>query len=86
MDGSSETVTSSSIPSFCLLEPEMGPCEAAMNRWFYDSVQGECSTFMYGGCDGNQNNFQNKMSCENMCKPYEEMICPDIQVSILCSS
>ena len=36
----------------CLLEPDAGPCEAAIPAWYYDQEVGGCSMFLWGGCDG----------------------------------
>ncbi|VDM73267.1 unnamed protein product [Strongylus vulgaris] len=33
----------------------------------YDPAKGECVEFVYGGCEGNENNFQTKESCEKAC-------------------
>ena len=29
---------------------------------------GDCESFVYGGCDANANNFEDKETCENRCK------------------
>jgi len=51
----------------CSLQPVTGPCKAAFPRWFYDTKTGKCSQFIYGGCDGNRNNFRTKEECEKKC-------------------
>jgi hypothetical protein len=35
----------------CFLEPDPGPCEAAIPR-FYLGESGDCEQFLWGGCDG----------------------------------
>ena len=35
----------------CFLEPDPGPCEAAISR-FYLGEDGQCKEFLWGGCDG----------------------------------
>ena len=44
-------------PTPCSLPAEVGPCDAAIERWYFDSESGQCETFIYGGCEGNRNNF-----------------------------
>ncbi|KHN71624.1 Papilin, partial [Toxocara canis] len=35
--------------------------------WFYDTAEGRCSQFWYGGCEGNDNRFATKEQCETIC-------------------
>ncbi|PAV70271.1 hypothetical protein WR25_24086 isoform C [Diploscapter pachys] len=35
--------------------------------WYYDTVEGRCMEFWYGGCDGNQNRFGSREACEKVC-------------------
>lgn len=35
--------------------------------WFYDTTEGRCSQFWFGGCGGNENNFASKEQCEQIC-------------------
>lgn len=60
-------IDSSSVPSECLLEAKSGPCEAAMIRYYYDSKTGKCTTFTYGGCEANGNNFKSLSECQQRC-------------------
>ncbi len=53
--------------SICELPPATGPCEAAMQRYYYDVEQGDCLEFIYGGCDGNANNFETYTACLQAC-------------------
>ncbi|XP_073253673.1 putative Kunitz-type serine protease inhibitor [Porites lutea] len=63
-----EGVEDSSLPPrVCLLPPETGPCKAYFRRYFFHAKSGQCKEFIYGGCRGNQNNFLNKLSCEQKC-------------------
>ena len=45
----------------------MGPCRAAIGRYYYDASSGECTHFYYGGCNGNDNNFHTRKDCEAVC-------------------
>jgi hypothetical protein len=46
---------------------EGGPCNAAFERFFFNSVTLACEPFSYGGCGGNQNNFESLEECETTC-------------------
>lgn len=48
---------------FCKEAPEMGPCRASLTRWAWSSSTKGCSPFLYGGCEGNQNNFETMEAC-----------------------
>merc|ERR1719461_1228445 len=52
----------------CELPMEIGPCEAAMNRYYHNVDTGECELFLYGGCDGNANNFETVRECNEQCQ------------------
>jgi hypothetical protein len=55
------------MATVCALQPETGPCRAAIPRWAYDVATKTCKAFVYGGCDGNENNFQSEQDCEDAC-------------------
>ena len=51
----------------CKLKPVTGLCRAAIPRFYFDSNQGICRQFVYGGCGGNQNNFKTRQECRRRC-------------------
>ena len=51
----------------CKLSPDTGPCRAAFTRYFYNPTSEQCETFTYGGCEGNDNNFESLWECELEC-------------------
>ncbi|XP_061666584.1 WAP, Kazal, immunoglobulin, Kunitz and NTR domain-containing protein 2 [Syngnathoides biaculeatus] len=55
----------------CDLPSLQGPCKAYEPRWAYSSSLRQCQSFIYGGCGGNDNNFESKEACEEMC-PYRK--------------
>jgi len=55
------------ISEFCFLPDEHGPCSDNQIKWFYDSRDGICKQFRYGGCQSNGNNFNTREECEYRC-------------------
>nr|ABZ89561.1 dathoxin-1 [Dermacentor andersoni] len=53
-------------PAGCQLPAVTGPCKAMIKAWHYNS-KGKCQAFVYGGCEGNSNNFETKKMCEQRC-------------------
>ncbi|KAL3864686.1 hypothetical protein ACJMK2_006347 [Sinanodonta woodiana] len=51
----------------CFKPPVTGPCYGAFWNWYYNSLTGRCEQFLYGGCAGNDNNFQSRWQCYNAC-------------------
>ncbi|CDW53015.1 protein mig c; protein mig b; protein mig a [Trichuris trichiura] len=52
----------------CALPADEGPCLASVPKWYYDSSTGQCTNFVYGGCEGNGNRFSSKEECQNLCR------------------
>ncbi|GIY61357.1 papilin [Caerostris darwini] len=53
--------------SACDQEKVVGPCRAAFRRFFFNKQTGQCERFIYGGCQGNSNNFHSQEDCEAVC-------------------
>ena len=51
----------------CSLPKVVGPCEAFIPRWYFDKSVGRCKRFIFGGCQGNQNNFKTPADCVEAC-------------------
>ncbi|XP_054430034.1 eppin-like [Pteronotus mesoamericanus] len=62
----------------CSLPKDPGPCLALFHRWWYDKKNDTCASFIYGGCQGNNNNFQTKDLCLNMCS--KKRVCPKTKI------
>lgn len=56
-------------PALCQLPPETGMCKAIFHRFFYNATSDECEQFIYGGCQGNANNFKTIELCVRVCRP-----------------
>ena len=66
------------------MKAETGTCRASFEKWYFNVQTGKCETFVYGGCDGNGNNFASKEDCEGFCgvvAPREESTKPDCTLS-----
>ncbi|XP_028997846.1 low-density lipoprotein receptor-related protein 11 [Betta splendens] len=51
----------------CAAAPVVGPCKGTFPRWYYDQSAGQCKRFLYGGCQGNHNNFLQESDCVTEC-------------------
>ncbi|XP_006035847.1 kunitz-type serine protease inhibitor bitisilin-3-like [Alligator sinensis] len=51
----------------CKLPPEQGPCRGRIPRFYYNASSKRCELFMYGGCQGNANNFKTEEDCVAAC-------------------
>ncbi|XP_014590667.1 eppin-like isoform X3 [Equus przewalskii] len=69
------------LQDVCKMPKETGPCLGLFQRWWYDKKYDTCSTFIYGGCQGNNNNFQSKAVCQNICS--RKAMCPRTRVKCL---
>ena len=51
----------------CKAPADTGPCRARMRKWYYDAGKKRCFPFMYGGCGGNSNKYDNENECIQKC-------------------
>lgn len=54
----------------CLLPKDQGPCRNYIPKYYFDQASGQCKAFIYGGCQGNGNNFLRLKDCETACRCY----------------
>ncbi|KAM6202307.1 tissue factor pathway inhibitor 2 [Rhynchocyon petersi] len=57
----------------CLLPLDRGPCRALIPSFYYDRYTQSCRKFMYGGCEGNANNFDYRADCKKACSHIEKV-------------
>nr|XP_042905073.1 papilin [Parasteatoda tepidariorum] len=69
---------------YCFLGQDPGPCNIADVNWYYDSSDGVCKEFYYGGCKGNQNRFKTRKECETSCFQAQD-VCSLAMVKGPCS-
>ena len=55
------------LVSSCSLPPETGLCRAYIPQYFFNRTSGQCESFVYGGCDGNENRFEEFHECQEVC-------------------
>ncbi|XP_053523538.1 kunitz-type protease inhibitor 2 isoform X2 [Artibeus jamaicensis] len=51
----------------CTAKAVTGPCRASFLRWYFDAEKNSCDDFIYGGCQGNKNNYLSKEACMSRC-------------------
>ncbi len=56
------------LADICKLPEVVGPCDAAFPAWWHDPSTGVCEPFVYGGCQGNANNFPTLEACQSACR------------------
>lgn len=45
-----------------------------LERYYYNNTAEECQLFIYGGCQGNANNFETSEECHNSCVKTETIV------------
>ncbi|XP_064600971.1 uncharacterized protein LOC135467139 [Liolophura sinensis] len=77
-------VTCESKP-VCELPLDRGDCTLRDNRWYYNNTAGQCQLFVFGGCNGNTNNFATRGACEASCyQPASGPVCENAAAPSLC--
>ncbi|KHJ46441.1 Kunitz/Bovine pancreatic trypsin inhibitor domain protein [Trichuris suis] len=63
-------------PSYkkCLEDLDVGLCNDAITRWYYDHKVRRCKPFTYRGCSGNRNHFYSNESCQEHCERFSDVI------------
>lgn len=56
----------------CSEPPHTGPCRASFTRWYYSPLERKCNRFTYGGCEANENNFEEEKKCSETCEGVTE--------------
>ncbi|XP_007938627.1 kunitz-type protease inhibitor 1 [Orycteropus afer afer] len=52
----------------CVDLPDTGLCQENIPRWYYNPFTERCARFTYGGCHGNENNFEEEQQCLESCQ------------------
>ncbi|CAD6193631.1 unnamed protein product [Caenorhabditis auriculariae] len=64
------TLLSAQLEEKCMQAVEPGPCKNFADRWYFNSEDGTCHPFKYGGCAGNRNHFFTQKECEVHCARF----------------
>lgn len=66
-------------PELCALPLESGPCDGAATRYGYSPEAGACVEFIWGLCEGNDNNFATIEKCNAACAGRADLcrMCPN---------
>ena len=70
--GTTPSVGGQFLRESCFLPPDPGPCLCYSPRYHYHATTGRCEVFIYGCCEGNENNFLTLADCEAACVPTAE--------------
>ncbi|XP_034721540.1 papilin-like [Etheostoma cragini] len=62
-----EDEVSAEYQDSCMVPSAPGPCRAAFTMFYYDANTDSCQTFMYGGCQGNNNRYGSLEECMSRC-------------------
>ncbi|XP_076315965.1 uncharacterized protein LOC143228624 isoform X1 [Tachypleus tridentatus] len=54
-------------PDLCFLPLRSGFCTDSRMNYYHNPTSGECKTFIYSGCGGNENNFFTLKECQETC-------------------
>ncbi|XP_036109235.1 tissue factor pathway inhibitor [Molossus molossus] len=68
-DDAEATVAEPVIPArtFCAYKADSGPCRAMLKRYYFNIQTQQCEEFVYGGCEGNENQFESLEECKKIC-------------------
>uniref|UniRef100_A0A0K0E3E6 Kunitz/Bovine pancreatic trypsin inhibitor domain protein n=1 Tax=Strongyloides stercoralis TaxID=6248 RepID=A0A0K0E3E6_STRER len=68
------------MQTICNQPLRVGNCDKSVQRYWYSPSTKECQAFQYNTCNGNDNNFETLMECQNYCKnATPEPRCPQGQ-------
>nr|XP_037275433.1 BPTI/Kunitz domain-containing protein-like isoform X1 [Rhipicephalus microplus] len=59
----------------CSDPPEKGPCNETITRFYFNVQTKTCQEFVYGGCQGNVNNYETNEECRVSCELRPRPFC-----------
>jgi hypothetical protein len=70
--------------SVCQLRKDPGSCRGYNPVWYFEPNTRTCRRFLYGGCEGNGNRFDNREQCQQTCL-YSTAVTTHIPVTTVTS-
>uniref|UniRef100_A0A8R1E6X5 BPTI/Kunitz inhibitor domain-containing protein n=1 Tax=Caenorhabditis japonica TaxID=281687 RepID=A0A8R1E6X5_CAEJA len=61
-------VVRENVETICAQPLRIGDCTENVKRYWYNAKTRQCQMFEYTGCQGNDNNFDSILDCQNFCK------------------
>lgn len=74
--GLEKKISESDSTSPCMQKKATGNCRAFIPSFFFDTQTGECTSFTYTGCGGNDNNFSSEDECDLKCNGLQGPVTP----------
>uniref|UniRef100_A0AAY4CLI3 BPTI/Kunitz inhibitor domain-containing protein n=1 Tax=Denticeps clupeoides TaxID=299321 RepID=A0AAY4CLI3_9TELE len=66
--------------SHCTQSPINGPCLQGETKLYDNPYEDMCSPFYYGGCDGNENQFNAENECKDTCSGFSFAVRATVEV------
>ncbi|XP_055921965.1 papilin isoform X2 [Eupeodes corollae] len=72
LESCEENCPKSIAKDICEIPAMVGECQNYTARWYWDTKDTRCRQFYYGGCGGNENNFEHEHECLQRCEKKPE--------------
>ena len=57
----------------CMQPREVGPCTEYVEKYYFNTLLGQCENFYFGGCNPDDNNFDSLYDCQSTCSSLINM-------------
>lgn len=52
---------------YCMMPPDRGNCTEVLYKYYFSPEYTHCPMFVWSGCEGNDNRFDDRHSCMQIC-------------------